>query len=194
MPTITPELHASVVRATIDLVARATVADLTRPTPCTGWDLGDLLAHMTVQHLGFAAAVEGHGPDLARWKPVRPGADFSDRYTEAAETVLQAFAAPDALDREVHLPELSTDRTFPARMALAFHLVDYVVHGWDVATTLSRPFSPPAEVLATTLPIARSVPNGPERLAPGAAFAPAHPITPGTDPLTEILLLLGRRP
>ncbi|BCY14080.1 TIGR03086 family metal-binding protein [Actinoplanes sp. L3-i22] len=197
MPTITEDLrpiHSTVIRATADLVGRATVADLTRPTPCAGWDLGDLLAHMTVQHLGFAAAARGHGADPAVWTPVRPGADFAERYAEAADAVIDAFAAPDALVREVHLPELSPDRTFPGRLALTFHLVDYVVHGWDVATALGLPFRPSPEALAATLPIARSVPGGAARLAPGAAFAPALPVPPDTDPLTEILLLLGRRP
>ncbi|NML52559.1 hypothetical protein HHL19_17940 [Streptomyces sp. R302] len=49
-------LHARVVRDSVHLVARVTPADLTRPTPCAGWDLKDLLDHMTAQHHGFAAA------------------------------------------------------------------------------------------------------------------------------------------
>ena len=202
MPTISNDLrpiHVAAVQATVDLVAQVTPDDLSRPTPCSDWDLAALLAHMTVQHRGFAAAVEGGGADLALWTPKPPGAEagvaaIKADYAEAAAAVITAFAAPDALDREVHLPELSTERTFPGRLALTFHLVDYVVHGWDVATTLGLPFHPSAETLAVTLPIARSVPDGAGRLAPGAAFAPAVPVPPDADPLTEILLLLGRRP
>lgn len=184
-------IHAIAVNATVDLVAQATVADLRRPTPCAGWDLGDLLGHMIAQHRGFAAAAQGHGADLAVWIPVRPGAGFPDEYAEVAAAVLKAFENPVP---EVHLPEFSTDRTFPAGLAQGFHLVDYVVHGWDVATALSLPFALPGEVLTATLPIARAVPDGEARLIPGAAFAPAHSVPPNTDPLAEILLLLGRRP
>ncbi len=195
MHTITADLrpiHSVAVRATVELVARATPADLARPSPCAGWDLAVLLRHMTAQHHGFAAAAQGHGADLAFWTSAPVGPDFAERYAEAATDVLKAFAEPDALDRPFHLPEFR--RTVPGRLALSFHLVDYVVHGWDVAKTLSLPFNPPAEVLAATLPIARAVPDGPARLAPDAAFAPALPIPPDTDPLAEILLRLGRRP
>ncbi|GAA2695796.1 TIGR03086 family metal-binding protein [Actinoplanes palleronii] len=197
MPTITEDLrqiHAAAVRATVDLVAHATPDDLTRPTPCAGWDLAALLGHMTAQHHGFAAAAHGRGADLTAWTPTRPDADFLHRYAEATTAVLDAFAPADVLDRPFDLPELSTDRTFPGHLALRFHLVDYVVHGWDVATTLSLPYAPSPDTLAAALPIARAVPDGPTRLAPDAAFAPAHPVLPGTDPLTEILLLLGRDP
>ncbi|MFI1992195.1 TIGR03086 family metal-binding protein [Actinoplanes sp. NPDC020271] len=194
MHTITGDVHRTAVRATVALVDRVTAADLNRPTPCAGWDLADLLAHLTAQHRGFAAAVRGHGRDPAVWEPARPGKDFRERYAEAAAVVVEAFAAPGALDREVDLPELSTERTFPARLALLFHLVDYVVHGWDVAAALSLPFELPDEVVATALPIARAVPGGESRLIPGAAFAPARPVPPGTGPLREILLLLGRQP
>jgi uncharacterized protein (TIGR03086 family) len=194
MHIISGDVHATAVRATVGLVDQATVADLTRPTPCAGWDLGDLLAHMTAQHRGFAAAVHGNGHDPAVWEPVRPGDDFREKYAEAAATAVEAFAAPGALARDLRLPELSADRTFPGRLALSFHLVDYVVHGWDVATTLSLPFDLPDDVLAAALPITRAVPDGEARLGPGAAFAPARAVPPGAGPLAEVLLRLGRQP
>ncbi|BCJ42054.1 TIGR03086 family protein [Actinoplanes ianthinogenes] len=197
MHTITEDLrpiHAAAVRATVALVARATPADLAQPTPCAGWDLAALLAHMTAQHHGFAAAARGHGADVSFWTPEPIGADFADRYADAVTTVLDAFAEPDVLDRPFVLPEFSTDRTFPGRLALTFHLVDYVVHGWDVARSLGLPYRPEPEILAATLPIARAVPDDASRLAPGAAFAPARPVPPGSGPLAEILLLLGRCP
>ncbi|WP_043512710.1 MULTISPECIES: TIGR03086 family metal-binding protein [unclassified Actinoplanes] len=187
-------IHAEAVRATVDLVARATVEDLRRSTPCAGWDLATLLGHMTAQHRGFAAAARGNGWDLSHWAAAPAGADFDARYAEAAADVVAAFAAPGALDRPVHLPEFTADRTFPCHLALTFHLVDYVVHGWDVARTLDLPYHPGPAVLAATVPIARAVPDDAARLAPGAAFAPALPVPPSADPLTEILLLLGRRP
>ncbi|GAA4590858.1 uncharacterized protein (TIGR03086 family) [Actinoplanes octamycinicus] len=197
MHTITEDLrplHAAAVRATVDLVARATPADLGKPTPCAGWDLAALLAHMTAQHHGFAAAARGRGSDETVWAPGPLGDDFISRYADAVTDVLDAFAVPDLLDRPFVLPEFGTDRPFPGRLAVTFHLVDYVVHGWDVATALGLPYHPAPEIVAATLPIARAVPDDENRLAPGAAFAPARPVPPGADPLTEILLLLGRRP
>jgi uncharacterized protein (TIGR03086 family) len=188
------EADAIAVRAGVAVVARLTTADLSRPTPCAGWDLGALLAHMTVQHRGFAAAAAGHGADVALWQPVPLGDDPAHEYAEAAEQVIAAFAADGVLEREFSLPEVRNGQSFPASMAIGFHLVDYVVHGWDVATSLGVPFNLPADVLAATLPIARAVPGGPARTVPGAAFAPAVSIADDTGPLDEILALLGRSP
>src|SRR5579859_7441834 len=49
-------LDARAVLASIQIVSQASTADLARPTPCADWTLADLLAHMTAQHNGFAAA------------------------------------------------------------------------------------------------------------------------------------------
>jgi uncharacterized protein (TIGR03086 family) len=194
MHTITSLLEADAVavRAGVDLVAPVTPADLTRTTPCRGWDLGALLAHMTTQHLGFAAAAAGHGDDPEVWRTVELGDDPARTYADSAERVLTAFAQDGVLDRPFALPEISTDTTFPGRYAVAFHLVDYVAHGWDVATSLGVPFHLPDDVLQLTLPIAEAVPAGPARTAPGAAFAPVIAVPDDASLLTRILALLGR--
>jgi uncharacterized protein (TIGR03086 family) len=188
-----PTADAAAVRDSALLVAQVTEGDLGRPTPCAGWDLGMLLEHMTAQHHGFAAAAEGRGADPAVWQ-VTPGPSVVERYARSAAEVIAAFAAADVLDRPFTLPEFGTDRPFPGRLAVGFHLVDYVVHGWDVARALDRPCQPAAEILALAAPIARAVPGGPARLAAGAAFGPEIAVATGADPLTEILSLLGRDP
>jgi uncharacterized protein (TIGR03086 family) len=95
---------------------------------------------MTAQHEGFAAAAAGEGGDLARWQPqARTGAsaaDLAEAYTAAAERVIRAFGADGVLDREFELAGFSMMPRFPAVQAISFHLVDYVVHGWDVARSL----------------------------------------------------------
>jgi uncharacterized protein (TIGR03086 family) len=186
------QADAVAVRAGVDLVASVTPADLSRATPCRGWDLGALLAHMTTQHLGFAAAADGHGADPQVWRTVPLGADPARTYADAAERVIAAFAADGVLDRPFALPEISTEMTFPGRRAIGFHLVDYVAHGWDVATSLGVPFHLPEDVLELALPIAEAVPAGPARTVPGAAFGPVVPVAGDADRLTRILALLGR--
>lgn len=180
---------ARAVRATVTVVAQVSPADLSLPTPCSAWDLGALLAHMTAQHRGFAAAADGRGRDRENWVPEPP--DLS-AYAAAAEAVISSFAAPGRLDAPFDLPEIGP-RPIPGHTAIGFHFIDYVVHGWDVARTIGVPYELDDDLLATALPIAEAVPGGPARLAPGAAFAPGLP-DPGSGPLDRILTLLGRGP
>jgi uncharacterized protein (TIGR03086 family) len=173
------------VRASVAVVARVTASDLGRPTPCRDWDLGALLAHMTVQHGGFAAAAAGRGADPAAWRPVPLGDSPVSAYADAAEQGVSAFAADDVLDRPFALPEISTELTFPGRVAIGFHLVDYVAHGWDVATALDVPFALPGPVLEAALPIAQAVSAGVARTVPGAAFGPVVDVADNADPPTR---------
>jgi uncharacterized protein (TIGR03086 family) len=173
---------AAAVRASVSLVNRVRPEDLARQTPCAGWDLAALLAHMTAQHHGFAASAAGAGERPAR------------EYARAAERVLAAFAPEAVLTREFALPEFDPTVRVPAGRAIGFHLVDYVVHAWDVARVLDLPYQPEPEVVAAALPVAEAVPDGERRRAPGASFAPRLPVPAGADPMTRILALLGRSP
>jgi uncharacterized protein (TIGR03086 family) len=191
-------LHRRAVEASVDVVSAVTAEDLAKATPCAGWNLADLLTHMTVQHRGFAAAARGQGADLAIWQPdtvaeaVR--ADPVGAYSAAAADVIDSFAGADVLDAPFALPELAPTGTFPGAMAIGFHYVDYVVHGWDVARTIGRPFELPADVVAGALPLALAVPDGDFRTFEGAVFAPPLPSTDQGDDFDRILTYLGRSP
>jgi uncharacterized protein (TIGR03086 family) len=185
-------LNERAVHASAGLVAQAAAADLERPTPCTGWTLRDLLAHMTAQHDGFAAASAGDG-DLEHWRMRAPGDDPVGAYLAAARHVLASFAADGVLDRMFILPEFQRGHTFPAPQAIGFHFIDYVVHSWDVAKTLGLPVGFDPALLDVALGLVRDVPDDDMRLAPGAVFGPAVPSS-GPSSLDQIVALLGRSP
>jgi uncharacterized protein (TIGR03086 family) len=185
---------AEAVQATVRLVSLVTPADLAKPTPCDGWSVRDLLAHMTVQHDGFAAAAAGDGADLARWQPREAGPDPVGEYAAAAGRVLAGFAADGALGREFALPEISPVLRFPAAQAISFHFVDYVVHGWDVARSLGRDVELAPATLDAALAVARAVPDGEPRRRGLMPFAPGVPVAATAAVLDQIVALLGRRP
>ncbi|MFC9229793.1 TIGR03086 family metal-binding protein [Streptomyces decoyicus] len=187
-------LNARAVRDSVTLIRRMTPADLRRPTPCSAWTLAGLLAHMTAQHNGFAAAALGHGQDLSHWSVAPLGADPVAQYHDAAERALAAFATVESPDRAFALPEITRTRTFPAARAIGFHLIDYVVHSWDAARTLDLAYAPGSDLLQAALPIARAVPDGDSRLAPGSAFRPGLSLDGDTGTLEQILAALGRSP
>ncbi|WP_078309045.1 MULTISPECIES: TIGR03086 family metal-binding protein [unclassified Mycobacterium] len=190
--------HRTAVLASADIVSTITVDDLRRPTPCTGWTLADLLAHMTVQHRGFAAAARSAGGDPTIWNPDTVAdavmADPAGVYRAAVDDVLDAFAADGVLEAMFALPEFGAEASFPGSMAIGFHFIDYVVHGWDAARSIDAPFALPDDVIAAAVPIAFGVPDGDFRTAEGSPFARALDEVDGEHDIDRILRHLGRAP
>ena len=187
-------LNRRAVLASVEVIAKAIPGDLDRLTPCSGWLLSDLLAHMIAQHYGFAAAAVGDGATMSHWALQPLGDDPVGSYRASAERVVAAFASEGVLSRRFALPEISTSTTLRAERAIGFHFIDYVVHAWDVAATLAMPLELDADLLEAVLPLVEVLPNGVERLAPGAAFAPGVDPGPAVPPLHRVLALLGRDP
>ena len=162
-------------------------------TPCSEWDLGQLLAHMIGQNHGFAAAADGETSDLSVWADRPVVDDPAKEYAASAERVVSAFAAEDLNERQFWLPEIRGGVTLPAATGVSFHFVDYVVHSWDVARAIDVPVAFDDEVLAAALPLAEAVPDGANRAIPGASFQPAL-TTPDPSTFARILTTLGRSP
>jgi uncharacterized protein (TIGR03086 family) len=183
------ELHDRALRQATKVIAEVSPADLDRPTPCVGWDLRALLAHCIGQNHGFAVAVAGGDAPasaFAPWPPER-GA-----WEDSAERVHTAFRAA-APDWPVRLVEFGPDARFPVATALGFHLLDTVVHTWDIATSLGLPFRPDDELLTVVAEGAKRVPTGTARERPGAAFGPVLGVE-GDDLWAATLARLGRAP
>ncbi len=164
------------------------------PTPCAQWNLRQLVEHMTLENRGFAAAAEGETEDRSAWTE-RSFGDLRGDYAESAERVAEAFARADVERGEFWLPLIAPERRFPARQAISFHLLDYVVHGWDVAASLRQPVDYPGDIVRLVREIAdREVPDGPRRLRPGASFQPAIAWQEGDSAMDGLLAVLGRSP
>ncbi len=185
MPTIELaallDLDRRAVQASVAAAGDLSDADLDKPTPCGDWTLADLVAHMTVQQRGFAAAARGRGADPDLWASRRQAADgpgTSTAYAAISADLLGAFADPQLGDTGFLLPEIRDGGPFPAH----------------VAVSRVRHVELHADVLAASLAIAEQVPDGPERDQPHAAFSHRRPAACDTPPLERILLLLGRSP
>ena len=190
--------HRIAVQTSVDVVAAVAPEDLQRPTPCAGWNLLDLLSHMTVQHHGFAAAARGGGQSPLVWATdgvaEAVAADPGGTYAAAAAEVLDAFAAEGVLGATFALPDFGPGATFPGALAIGFHFVDYVVHGWDVARSIGSAFALPDDVIAAVLPLVFGVPDGEFRMVDGAPFGPPVAAPAGATDLDRILSHLGRSP
>jgi uncharacterized protein (TIGR03086 family) len=187
------ELHRRSLQALVELANTVTPDDLDLPTPCSEWDIRNLLEHQVAQNHGFAFAASGQRSDLAMWEP-RPLDDPVRRHAESAVAVLEAFAAKDLLDRGFWVPEIRDGGPFPASMALGFHFVDCVVHGWDLATALGVPSTVDDDLAEAALPLAADVPDTPDVRGPGKAFHDSVAVSQDAPVLKRVVALLGRTP
>lgn len=188
------ELDRRAVLRSAEIVAQVRDGQWDDPTPCGTWSLRRLLAHMTAQHLGFAAAAEGGPVDEAVWQET-PLDDPRRAYADSVDRVLDAFAADGVLDREVVLPWIHPTFGFAAPRAIGFHLVDYVVHGWDVAASLGIRAAYDEDLVLAAAEVARKeVPEGPSRERPGASFRPAVELAGAASAEDRLLAALGRDP
>jgi uncharacterized protein (TIGR03086 family) len=187
------QCHRSVLESSVVIVNRVTALDLERPTPCIGWTLRQLLAHMVGQNYGFAAAADGHRHDRAVFADRSVGDQPAAEYATSARRVLEAFGAPALLEGSMYLPEVRAGVTVRAPNAIGFHLVDYVVHGWDVAKTLGIAAKFDEDALQLALTAAEAVPSEAQTLDDQTPFRPSVPTT-STSTLDRIIATLGRSP
>lgn len=108
--------------------------------------------------------------------------------------MLGAFGADGILETTFALPEFGPGATFPGAMAIGFHYVDYVVHGWDVARTIGAGYELPKDVVDAVLPIAFAVPDGEFRAEEGSPFRRAVAVNDGASDMDRLLAHLGRAP
>lgn len=159
-------------------------------TPCADWSVADLLAHHQGQNHGFALAVEQGDAPIATFDP-QP---FDPDRWQAASTQLQAaFAGVADPDGPVVLRVDGADRAIPAQIILIMHLIDTVIHHWDLAAALGIDFTPGESAVEVTWELLSGIPDGPPRGKPGAPFG-AVVTTEEADRWHQALAFSGRDP
>jgi uncharacterized protein (TIGR03086 family) len=189
------DLHRQAMRHSVAVVQRIGDDQWALPTPCSRWNLRQLVEHMILENRGFAAAAGGETSDRTVWTQRSFDADLRSDYTRSADLVVTAFGADGVLDRPFWLPRINDQMTFAGRRAVSFHLLDYVVHTWDVAAASGQPVDLADDLVAAALDVAhREVPDGPRRHRPDASFAPPIPTPDDAPAFDRLLAVLGRSP
>jgi uncharacterized protein (TIGR03086 family) len=160
---------------------------LSLPTPCPAYTLGDLVEHVGGLALAFhAAAVK---------KPLTggPSGDASqleegwrETFASRLDALASAWREPDAWEGMTQAGGVD----LPGGVAGCVALNELVVHGWDISRALGRDYEPAAESVAGALEfVAQFPPSGPER---EGAFEDALPVPDDASPLDRLILLTGR--
>jgi uncharacterized protein (TIGR03086 family) len=165
---------------------RGTLADvrpdlLHRPTPCSRWQLRDLLAHMEDALDAFTEAAAGH----VVVDPVPPTGTRVEALREKACALLGAWTA--ARPSAVRVGDTELDS--PVLVATA--ALEITVHGWDVAQATGRRTPIPPDLARGLLAIAHAVVQPTDR---GSRFGAPHPVNFDTPPELRLLAWTGRTP
>ncbi|MEA3056518.1 MAG: hypothetical protein QOD30_1950 [Actinomycetota bacterium] len=163
------------------LVASLRDEDLGRATPCTSFDVRQVLEHMVGGATMFAAAFRGTEP------PAGPlPDDIVAAFPGAMERLRDAVHAPGALDRTIAAPFGEV----PGEVFARFIALDGLVHAWDIAVATSQRYDPPADLVAAVDGFARQAIN--EGMRDGDTFAAATEPPDGASPIEQLVAFTGR--
>lgn len=176
------------VQATGGVVAEITPEQFEGATPCTDWNVRDLLNHLIWQYETVAAAGSGGTPPA-------PDTDYTAEdhvaaYYSSSVKARDAFAAPGAMEKKFAMPWGET----PGQALLGLVIADTVVHGWDLARATGHDLAIADETAEAVYGMTSGMmePNG--NFPRGSAFAPPVEVPPDAPIQDKMLAYLGRRP
>ncbi|MDO9457874.1 TIGR03086 family metal-binding protein [Nocardioides sp.] len=183
-------------RALAELVRSVGDDDLTRATPCPAYTVADLVDHVGGLTLAFTAAAtktplgDGGDPsgDGSRLEP-----EFRDRIATGLAGLAEAWADPAAYDGMTQAGPVE----LPAEVAAMVALNEVVVHAWDLAVSLGRPYDgDPAAVAVCQSFVASFEPpaDGPAGDDGPGLFGPPVAPAPDASEVDRLVAAAGRRP
>jgi uncharacterized protein (TIGR03086 family) len=165
--------------------------DWNQPTPCSQWNVTQVLQHAAGDQLAWAAAITG-GPAPSE-NPFTPSGHLDGAPQALAEQALQASASAWAAVSEdaPNVPTPLPQGALPARLAAGAFALHVAVHAWDlaVATGQNSPLTP--DLARPLMTVAASIV---EPLRAYGAYAPALERRTEEDEVAVLLRYLGRRP
>lgn len=179
------ELLDAGIKHTRKYVTGVKPADLTKPTPCTQWNVQQLLDH-------FSGTAWWVATSLGASKLATTPRTAPEAYDAATNAALQAARAPGALNKQIMGP---MGEMMPAAQLLGMACMDIFIHGWDLAkatgqdTKLDPRLVDACHGMMAAMPAAQLV--GARRQG---AFGPEVKVPPTASTQDKLLGLTGRRP
>lgn len=156
------------------------------PTPCTDWNVTELVEHLVTGNAGFEAALR-HQPPAPASTDGRADTHPAIRYRQSIAGLVDAFSAPGVMDGLVTVPF----GTVPGAVAANLRLTEALVHGWDLAQATGHPIiSFPEHLAEAALAFARANLGA---IPPGRSpFAPPQPVADDAPAIDRLAACLGR--
>ncbi|MED5292745.1 MAG: TIGR03086 family metal-binding protein, partial [Actinomycetota bacterium] len=168
---------------------------LNNETPCSEFEVRDLIGHFTLGRFLFAAGLSGdkaRGEELIGGMPARMGDVLGDdhraTYQDASAQIDSAVDGVEDIDEVVSL--IFGD--MPAGVALQLISADNLVHCWDLASATGQEFDPSDDLVEATDSFFRGFITDDVRA--GGGFGTELEVPDDASALERLLGLCGRTP
>lgn len=181
------ELHAKALDATRDVVAGIDGDQWELPTPCSEWNVRELVNHVVSGHLWASELAAGKTIDEVgdRFDGDVLGDDPVGAYERAAKLAADVFNAPGALEA----PCAVSYGPVPGEIYCGHRFIDTLIHGWDLARATGQSTDLDPELVRGAIEV---VEPQKELLQGSGMFADDVDAPADADPQTTLLAWLGR--
>ena len=158
------------------------------PTPCTEWDVRELVGHLVNGNLWAGELFNGKtmAEVSDRFDGDVLGDDPAGAFTSSVAIAKEVVLAPGAMEAICHL----SFGDYPGSEYAEQLFLDMLVHGWDLATATGQDARLAQDLVAACYPVAQKI----VAVASGdGVFGEDLPVTSDADLQTRLLATLGRR-
>ncbi len=181
------ELHRQALASTRRFVVGIGRHQWLSSTPCSEWNVRELVNHVVVGNLW--AAQLGAGRSIAEVGSTLDGDRLGSyplgEYDASTEAACRAFEAPGALEAACAV----SYGPVPGSVYAGHRFIDVLVHGWDLAVATGQDPTIAAELVEACWEIVR--PQH-EMLCASGMFGSEVTVAAGSHPQVQLLAALGR--
>lgn len=166
--------------------------DLTAPTPCPDWTVGDLLHHILGLSYAFAAAARKatDGPGTGGPPPRPSAAELPPHWRSRMPVLLEELATAWKDPAAWTGTATAGGVTMPATELGLVAMDEIVLHSWDLAQATGQEMAADPRILEALLEF---ISHGPEEGVPGL-FGPAVEADDEATLLDQVVARAGRDP
>src|SRR5262245_718008 len=177
-----------------DLVRGVTDDQLTKPTPCADWTVGDLLDHIGGFVVAFTAAAKKDMGDVTAQAPSadvsRLVGDWRTRFPRDLAALSDAWEDPSASTGMTRAGGVE----LPGEVAALVVMDELVVHGWDLARATGQPYESDTGSLEAALAFVEQFSAPGQEAQRAGLFGPVVSVPDTVPPLHRLVALAGRDP
>jgi uncharacterized protein (TIGR03086 family) len=166
-------------------VKGVTPADMSKPTPCSEFDVRALLNHVIGGLVMLTTAAEGGRAEIPEGDQF--GSDPAGVYEDRRSSLVSAIRAQGALDRNWEMPFGS----MPGAMMAGIAFMEHLTHAWDIAKATGQDSTLPDDLVVQCLELV--TPMDAMLRTPGVCSA-AVEVPENASSQDKLIAFLGRNP